>query len=119
MTSNLNEIVGEPNLSFQHTKRDGVLLHTQMKTAHSIPRLESSWVTTPCDCDSATKLVKLINLASKEELAFTIQHVLWLIEGNGTQYPSNYFISKDTIFQAITNRIGGSDGNTRGFNRVR
>jgi len=106
-----NEIVGEPNLSFQHTKRDGVLLHTQMKTAHSIPRLESSWVTTPCDCDSATKLVKLINLASKEELAFTIQHVLWLIEGNGTQYPSNYFISKDTIFQAIANRIGGSDGN--------
>ena len=46
---------------------------------------------------------------AKKELSawLAIQDVLGLIEGNGTQYPSNYFISKDTIFQAIANRIGG------------
>ena len=48
--------------------------------------------------------------AESEKRESALQDVLALIEGNGTQYPSNYFISKDTIFQAIANRIGGSDG---------
>ena len=109
-----NEIVGEPNLSFHHIKRDSVLLHTQMKTAHSVPRLESSWVTTLCDCDSATKLVKLINLASKEELALALQDVLAIpsIPDIGTvtgiedaiNHGRNLALAE--VDQAITNRIG-------------
>ena len=82
MTSNLNEIVGEQIKA----KRETLAWRNAFKT-----KFEQDEPFTDLDLSAWLAL----------------QDVLGLIKGNGTQYPSNYFISKDTLLQAITNRIRG------------
>ena len=66
------------NLSAQHAIEKDALVHTQMKSVYSIPRLASSWVTNPCDCTPVEQLKVRLGLAHRDFLLAALEAVLGL-----------------------------------------